>query len=156
METQNQIQKIYETQKESKSKSIVLWISRHKPLKEQILALEQKLGPIIIYQASYVPNAEVIIDIATRIGAKVLIPILPLSMIARLSELSSRYNLILLWAEMQHVKTLDHVPIPGVDYDPSVETIVSATDVQGTKYYKVMRFVRFHKIREVRLELEPW
>jgi len=165
METSNQIQKIYEAQipkiyetpdLPEKPRTIILWVSRHSPLKMQIRALEYKLGCISIYQVSQVPNAEYVIDVATRIGAKIIIPVLPLSFIARLSELAPKYGLIILWSEMQQIKTLEREPIPNVDYDPSIETVVVAAGAHETKSYRIMRFVKFHKIKAVKLELEEF
>jgi len=156
METSNQIQiqKIYETPVPEKPRTIVLWVSRHSPLKMQINALEHKLRSIEIYQVSQVPNAEYVVEIAQRIGAKVIIPVLPLSMIARLSELAPKYGLIILWSEMQQIKTLEREPIPNVDYDPSIETVVVASGAHEQRTYRIMRFVKFHRIKAIKLELE--
>jgi len=148
--------KIYETQAKTRSKTVVLWVSRHLPLKRQIEALEAKLGPIVIYQVQYAPNAQYIADVAQKLGAKMVIPVIPLSMIAALTELQNKYGFTVLWAEMEHVKTLDKEPIAGVDYDPSVETVVVAAGAHEQKTFRIMRFKAFHKIKAIRLELEPW
>jgi len=148
--------KIYETPSSTGTKTIVLWVSRHLPLKKQIEALEAKLGPIVIYQVQYAPNAQYIADVAQKLGAKIVIPVIPLSMIAALTELQNKYGFVVLWAEMEAVKTLTTEPIPGLDYDPAVETVVVAAGAHETKTYRIMRFKQFHRIKAVKLELEPW
>jgi len=148
--------KIYETPAQAEAKTTVLWVSRHLPLKRQIEALEAKLGPIVIYQIQYAPNVNHIAEVAQKLGAKIVIPVIPLSMIAALTELAPRYGLTVLWAEMEHVKTLTSEPIPGLDYDPAVETVVVAAGAHEQRSYRIMRFKAFHRIKAIRLELEPW
>lgn len=147
--------KIYETLAQAE-KTVVLWVSRHLPLKKQIEVLESRLGLITIYQVQYAPNAQYIVDVATRLGARVIIPVIPLSMIAALTELQNKYGFTVLWAEMEHVKTVEKEPIAGVDYDPSCETVVVAAGAHEQRSYRIMRFKAFHRIKAIRLELEPW
>ena len=145
------LRKVYESQ--AVEKTTVLWVSRHPPLPAQLEELERKLGGVVVYQLSgTIPNAEYVVEKAKELNAKYIVPVLPLSMIARLSELSRREGFTVLWAEMQQVKILSSEPKPGKDYDPESETYIKG--IEGT--YKIMRFVRFHKIRAVRLELEPF
>ncbi len=135
----------------------ILWVSRHSPLKAQIEALERKLGAIVVYQLSgYISDADEVMDVAMRLGAHFIIPVLPLSFIARLVELARRVGKTVLWAEMEQVKLMDNEPKPGVDYDPNVETVVIAAGAHEQRSYKIMRFKRFHVIKAVKLELEPW
>ncbi|RLG50049.1 MAG: hypothetical protein DRN90_00300 [Thermoproteota archaeon] len=129
----------------------ILWVSRHNPLPSQVKELERKLGKIEIVQfAERVPNAEFVIELAKKHGAKIIVPVLPLSIIARLVELANKEDITVLWAEMEQVKML-YNPVPFQDYDPTIETVVAAGES-----YKVMRFKRFHKIKAIRLELEEW
>lgn len=129
----------------------VLWVSRHKPLEAQIRTLEDKLGTIMVYQfIGKVPSAEYVVEVAKRLNAKYIIPVLPLSIIAKLVELAKKHGITVLWAEMEQVKTLQHEPKPNTDYDPECETVVGTEGL-----FKIMRFKRFHKIKAIRLELEP-
>jgi len=151
-----QVSLIYETPSKPNPVTI-LWVSRHNPLPAQIKALEEKLGAVKIYQfGGTVPNAEFVADLAKQLGAKIVIPVLPLSIIARLTELARSNNFTLLWAEMEQVKVLSYEPKAGVDYNPEVETVVVAAGAHEAKSYKVMRFKRFNIIKAVRLEMEPW
>lgn len=145
------VRKVYESGGPG-GKTVVLWASRHPPLPAQIRGLEEKLGPIVVYQMSgMIPNAEYIAEKARELKAEYIVPVLPLSMIARLTELSRREGFTVVWAEMQQVKMLNSEPKPGEDYDPETETYIKGAE--GT--YKVMRFKQFHKIKSVTLELEP-
>ena len=69
-----------------------------------------------------------------------------------LVELAKKNNIIVLFAEMEQVKTLLHPPTPYEDYDPDREAVVAAYD--HTRTYKIMRFKKFWKIKAVKLELE--
>jgi len=132
---------------------VVAWVSRHPPLPVQIRVLEQKLGCIRIVQVSgRVPDAESLAGLLDSIGADIVVPVLPLTIIARLTEIGRRHRWTVLWAEMEQVKMLAHKPVANVDYDPYTETWVKGAE--GT--YKIMRFKKFHRIVRVKLELEPW
>jgi len=148
--------KIYETPSGGGTRTVVVWVSRHLPLRKQIEALEAKLGPIMIYQIQYAPNVQYIVDVAQKLGAKIIIPVIPLSMIAALTEIAPKCGFTVLWAEMEHVDTQVIEPIPGVDYDPTTETVVVAAGAHEQRTYRVMRFKAFHRIKAVKLELEPW
>ena len=131
----------------------VLWVSRHPPINAQIEALENKLGGINLFQlAGTVPNAEYVMEMAKKTHAEVIVPVLPLSMIARLAELCRKENIVLLWAEMEQVKLLNHEPKPEKDYDPNTEVWIKGYE----NTWKVMRFKGFKKIKQVKLELEDW
>lgn len=145
-----ELTKIYETPTKTK-KTIVLWVSRHPPLPVQKTALERAIGPIAMYQLSgTIPNTEYILDRVLELGAKYIVPVLPLSMIARLVELTRRHGITVLWAEMEQVKITSSEPRAGEDYDPESEVWIKG--YEGT--YKIMRFKRYHRIKAVKLELE--
>lgn len=131
----------------------VLWVSRHPPIYVQRVELENKLGCINLFQLSgTVPNAEFVMEKAREINAEVIVPVLPLSFVARLSELCRKEGVTLLWAEMEQRDILNHEPVPGEDYD--VNTEVWIRGYEGT--FKIMRFAGFRKIKAVKLELEDW
>jgi len=148
---------IYETSSPIQNKTTVLWVSRHSPLPAQIKALEEKLGVVKIYQfGGTVPNAEFVADLAKQLGAKIVVPVLPLSIIARLSELSRVSGFTLLWAEMEQVKVLSYEPKAGADYNPENETVVVAAGAHEQRSFKIMRFKQFHRIISVTMVTEPW
>jgi len=151
-EPQVQIQTLYLTPN-SQTHTTVLWVSRHPPIPIQIKTLEEKLGAIKVIQLSgFIPNAEFVVEKAKEVGAKYIIPVLPLSFIARLVELSRRNGFTVLWAEMEMVKTIQHEPKPNEDYNPYCEVWIKGYE----NTYKIMRFKQFHVIKAIRLELEPW
>jgi len=135
---------------------VVLWVSRHEPLGAQVEALKQKLGNVNIVQISgTIPNAEYVVELAKGAKAKYVIPVLPLSFIARLVELSKQNGFVVLWAEMEQVKQMLREPEPHKDFDPYCETVTTAVGIDGSRTYKVMRFKQFHVIKAVKLELQP-
>jgi len=126
-------------------------------LPTQIKALEEKLGAVRIYQfGGTVPNAEFVVELVKQLGAKIVIPVLPLSIIARLSELTRSNGFILLWAEMEQVKVLSYEPKPNDDYNPENETVVVAAGAHEQRSFKIMRFKQFHRIISVTMVTEPW
>ena len=128
------------------SVTTVLWVSRHDPLLWQVAELRRLLGPVKVIQLSgRIPSAEYIAEKAREHGAKVVVPVLPLSMIARLVELARDFEVW--WAEMEQVAQGKGEP---PRYDEYRETIL--TSPEG---WKVMRFVRFHRVKAVRIESEP-
>jgi len=136
--------------------TVVLWVSRHEPLGSQIDELKRKLGNVSIVQISgTIPNAEYVAELAKGAKAKYVIPVLPLSFIARLVELSKTNGFTVLWAEMEQVKQLKTEPLPHKDYDPYCETVTTAVGIDGSRTFKVMRFKQFHVIKAVKLELQP-
>lgn len=141
--------------------ALVVWVSRHPPIASQIDELKKKLGKIVLHRISgKIPNAEYIVDYVEKLidtlhlhGAPVyIIPVLPLSMIAKLTELARQKGWNVLWAEMEQVKILDHEPKPLKDYDPTREVWIKGYE----NTYKIMRFKGFHRIKAVKLELEPF
>jgi len=134
----------------------VLWVSRHQPLPCQIEELRRKLGNVELhYIVGTVPNAEYVAEVAKTVGAKYVAPILPLSMISRLVELSRAYGFKVLWAEMTHVRTMSTEPRPSIDYNPDCETVILALCDNNSRCYKIVRFVKFDVIKAIRLEKEP-
>ena len=147
----------YSTEKiyESKSaKVVVLWVSRHSPLPAQIKALEEKLGSVAIYQMNgMIPNAELVVEIAKRLNASVIVPVLPLSMIARLAELAKQNNFTVLLAKMNTIATTKTVEEARKVAWEKPESRTMATYADGT--VRVFEFERFERLIEVRLVTEP-
>jgi len=129
----------------------ILWVSRHPPLKSQIRFLEKKFkDPKIIQLSGKIPNAEYVADTAKNFNAKVIIPVLPLSFIARLVELSRKFNFEVWWAEMEQVGIVTYQPVAGKDYDPETDAWIKGYE----NTYKIMRFKKFHRIKEIKMVME--
>jgi hypothetical protein len=145
------VEKIYESQS---PKTVVLWVSRHPPLQAQISELEKRLGGIVVYQVSgVIPNAEVVVDIAKKYNANVIVPVLPLSMIARLAELSKQNGFIVLIAKMNSIATTkDPAEAQRLVQEASDRRILG-TYADGV--IRVFEFERFEKLVEVKLVTEP-
>jgi hypothetical protein len=148
------LEKVYESPDGGSEKAVVLWVSRHPPLPAQIRELEGKLGGVVIYQLSgVVPNAEAVIEHAKKVNASIIIPVLPLSMIARLSELAKSSNFTILLARMESVATTKSVEEARkiVAEKPDCRTL--ATYADGT--VRVLEFKRFERLIKVELVTEP-
>jgi len=150
------VKKVYES--ESKSpRTVVLWVSWvswHSPLPAQIKALEEKLGSIEIYQMrGIIPIAELVVKIAKRLNASVIVPVLPLSMIARLAELAKQDGFTVLLAKMNAIVTTKTVKKARKVVQEKPESRTMATCADGT--VRVFEFERFEKLIEVRLVTEP-
>ena len=129
----------------------ILWVSRHPPLPSQIRFLEKKFrNPRIVQISGRIPNAEFVVEIAQKHSAKVIVPVLPLSFIARLVELSRKVGFEVWWAEMEQVKIIQHEPIANKDYNPETDAYIKG--YEGT--YKIMRFKKFHRIKEIKMVME--
>jgi hypothetical protein len=145
--------KVYESAKKNKA-TVVLWVSRHMPLPAQIVELERKLGSVIVYQMKgTVPSAETVVEIARSLNASVVVAVLPLSMIARLAELSRQNGFTVLIAKMNSVATTKNMEeaVRLVQEAPERRTL--ATYADGTM--RVFEFERFEKLVEVKLVTEP-
>lgn len=149
-----EIKPIYETPS-TKPKTVVLWVSRHPPLQAQIQQLEQKLGAVTIIQVSgVIPNADFVVDVARRYNAKIIVPVLPLSFIARLAELTPKMGITLLFAKMNNIATTRDVAEARRIVAEAPDRRTLATYADGT--VRVFEFVAFEKIKRVVVETEPW
>ena len=82
------------------SKARILWVSRHPPLIAQIEWLRKKCGNVdIIRYDKRVGTAEEVINYAEKIDADIIIPVLPLTIVARLVELA-KGKMEVWWANM--------------------------------------------------------
>ncbi|MEM4562486.1 MAG: hypothetical protein QXI55_00960 [Thermofilum sp.] len=134
--------------------TVVLWVSRHKPLPAQLRALEEKLGEVDIVQVEHVPTAEYVIDLARRLGAKVIVPVLPLSFIARLVEEAGKRGYVVLFAKMNAILTTR-------DFDEAKKLVLEAPEKRTITTYadgtiRVFEFERFERIVKVEVVTEPW
>jgi hypothetical protein len=147
------VEKIYESPMPSRS-TVVLWVSRHPPLPAQIAELERRFSGIVVYQMSgVIPSAEAVVEAAKKLNANVIVPVLPLSMIARLAELSKQNKFTVLIAKMNNIATTKSVEEAPrlVAEKPEARTV--ATYADGVA--RVLEFERFEKLVEVKLVTEP-
>ena len=148
------VEKIYESPSKG-FRVVVLWASRHPPLKAQIAELEKRFGAIAIYQMSgVIPNAESVADVASKVNASVIVPILPLSMLVRLTELRRQSNnFTILFARMNCIATTKDVAEAQkiIDEAPSKRSL--ATHADGL--VRVYEFLGFEKLVEIKLITEP-
>jgi hypothetical protein len=145
------VEKIYESET---AKTIVLWVSRHPPLPAQVAELERKLGGVVIYQMSgVIPNAEIVAEVAKKHNASVIVPVLPLSMIARLAELSKQNKFTVVIAKMSNIATTRDPSEAKKLVAEKPESRTVATYADGT--VRVFEFERFEKLVEVKLVTEP-
>ncbi|RLE62484.1 MAG: hypothetical protein DRJ47_10585, partial [Thermoprotei archaeon] len=123
-------------------------------LPSQIKALEGKLGAIVIYQLSgVVPNAEFVVEKAKELGAKYIVPVLPLSFIARLVEAGRKNGFVILFARMEAIAQTDPDTAKRlVNEAPDRRTMTTYAD--GT--VKVHEFKGFEKVVKVQIITEPW
>lgn len=146
------VEKIYESKTPN---TVVLWVSRHPPLPAQITELERKLlNGVMIYQVSgVIPNAEAIVEIAKKYNAEVIVPVIPLSMIARLAELSKQNKFTVLIAKMNNIATTKDPNEARKIVSERPESRTISTYADGL--IRVFEFERFEKLVEVRLITEP-
>lgn len=148
------IEKIYESKSSMSASTIVLWVSRHPPLLMQIAELERKLGNIVVHQMSgVIPNAEIIAEVAKKLDAGIVIPVLPLSMIARLAELGKQNKFMVLIAKMNCIATTKDPSEAKRLVQEKPEARTTATYADGA--IRVFEFERFEKLVEVKLVTEP-
>lgn len=132
----------------------VLWVSRHEPLPAQFKVLEDRLGRInVVKHVGRVANAEEVAELAKRVGARYVIPVLPLSIIARLVELAPRYGFEVLWSRMELIaSTADPREAERLVREaPDRRAVVEYAD--GIK--RVYEFRGIERIKEVKLVTEP-
>ena len=155
MERYGSISKLVDEYKKN-GKPVVLWVSRHSILPAQLCLLMKKLGEdvAIVQYTKPVPNAEFVIKLAEAIGAKYIVPVLPLSFIARLVEHGRKSGITVLFARMEVVAQVETIEeaLKIVNENPLARTVTTYAD--GT--IKVHEFKGFEVIKEVKLVTEPW
>jgi hypothetical protein len=149
------VEKVYESEPKSQiPRTLVLWVSRHSPLPIQVAELEKKFDNIVVYQMSgMIPNAEAVAEVARKYNASVVVPVLPLSMIARLAELARQNKFMVLLAKMNNIATTKSIEEAQRLVAERPESRTMATYADGT--VRVFEFERFEKLVEVKLVTEP-
>jgi len=132
----------------------ILWVSRHRPLPAQITELKRKLGSIkVVMLSGVVPNAEYVVEVARKYNADIIVPVLPLSFIARLAELSRKQGFTVLFVRMDAIaQTTPEKATKLIAEAPEKRTMTTYAD--GS--VKVHEFKGFEKVVKVEVVTEPW
>ena len=134
---------------------VVLWVSRHAPLEGQVNVLREKLGEIRVIQlAETIPNAEYVVNNAKEVKAKYIVPVLPLSIIARLAEVAKKENFEILFAKMEAIATVKSKEEAERIVNEKPESRSMATYADGS--IRVFEFKQFERLKEVKLVTEPF
>ncbi len=147
------LEPIYTTP-DNETRTVILWVSRHDPLPAQIKALEAKLGAIEIWKLSgVVPSADYVVETAEKLGAKVIVPVLPLSFIVRLAEVAPRKGITVLFAKMEEMHRGSK--------EEAEKLVREAPDRRTAVEYsggvwRVWEFKQFEKLIRVEIVTEPW
>ena len=120
---------------------VVIWMSRHAPRASQISALNALYpGVKVLQDPNPFGDARDIVDRYRKSGAVDMVIVAPLAVIAELVKLGIRP----LWAEMEIVPC----------NDPRAEVFADGNRYRYTGEERCYRFVRFRRIKEVRLEFD--
>jgi len=148
------LEKVYESPGGGE-KTVVLWVSKHSPLRAQLSVLEERLGGVVVYQLSgLIPGAETVVEYAGKIGARVVVPVLPLSMIVRLAELSRQSGLTVLITRMSCVAVTRDIEEARRLVNEAPDRRTLAVHADGS--IRVLEFEKFEKLVEVKLVTEPF
>ena len=146
--------KLYTSRIPATSWTRVLWVSRHRPLPNQILELERRYGAIEIFKTSCkIPSARFVADLAAEVGAPVVVAILPLSFVMELARLAQERGFTLLIPRMRPVyespRQDDAVRVMKEDLRRRVVT------KHADGMYRVLEFEGFIIVREIKIIGEP-
>jgi hypothetical protein len=137
----------------------VLWVSRHEPVPIQLDVLRQKLGSVLVVKIQQaVPNAEYVLARAKEVGARYIVPVLPLSMIAHLAEQAPREGITVLFSRMKVVAEArkdDHAALQKL-FELYRERPEARTIVEYSDRLRLFEFERFEVVRRVEVVTEPW
>ncbi|MEM3943755.1 MAG: hypothetical protein QXJ59_06695 [Thermofilaceae archaeon] len=129
----------------------ILWVSRHPPLPAQILELKRKFGDVeVVHFSGRVPDADFVVHLAEEVGAQIVVPVLPLSIIAAI--LNSSKNLVILYAQMREVHKGPRGECERAAREKPDRRVV--VEYAGG-VCRVFEFVRFERVKAVKLETEP-
>jgi hypothetical protein len=125
----------------SQQQPVVIWLSRHEPRESQLRALNEIYpGVKVVQDPNPFGDAKDIAGRFRRSGAVDMVIVAPLAVIAELIKLGIRP----LWAEMEIVPC----------NDPRAEVFADGNRYRYTGEERCYRFVRFRRIKEVRLEFD--
>ena len=143
----------------SGEKVVVLWVSRHEPVPIQLRVLREKLGDVaVVTLTGVIPNAEYVAEKAREVGARYVVPVLPLSFIARLAELAPSYGFTVLYSRMRllaEAKKGDDRAL-GELLKAHAEAPDRRAIVEYADCYRLFEFERFEVLKRVEVVTEPW
>ena len=137
-------------------KKNVLWVSRHEMLPVQMKFLAEKLKHFTVeFFRDTVPSAEWLVEnVILPKKIDIVIPVLPLSMIARLVELSKKHGFEVWWAQMELLHNDYEEAPPCPDFNSDTDTMVPGLDSNDNRIWRHYRFKAFYRVKEVKLVLE--
>jgi len=134
--------------------TVLLWLSRHKPLPSQIDDLQKKIPNLdIVQHSSRIPTAEDAINLALAVKAEYVVPVLPQSFIMRLLEESKKHGITVLLAKMDKVHDCTKHPCP--DFDPYTDVILKSRN-GNSLLLRHYRFVQFEVLKKYEIVTEPF
>jgi hypothetical protein len=137
----------------------VLWVSKHKPLREeerQLRLYASRLGKELEFEkhVGIVPSAEWLLRSKILAdGYDIVVAVLPLTMTAHLLELGREYGFEVWRPKMELLHTDKKYPCPQFRGDTDVMS--PTTDPDGNPVFAHRRFVHFERLIEVQLVTEP-
>jgi hypothetical protein len=138
---------------------VVLWVSRHEPVPAQLEVLRQRLGDVLVVKLQQaVPNAEYVLKVAKEVGARYIVPVLPLSMIAHLAEQAPREGVTILFSRMRVVAEArkDDRGAQEKLFELHREKPEARTVVEYPDRLRLFEFERFEVLKRVEVVTEPW
>jgi hypothetical protein len=138
---------------------VVLWVSRHEPVPAQLEVLRQKLGDVLVVKLQQaVPNAEYVLKVAKEVGARYIVPVLPLSMIAHLAEQAPREGIAILFSRMRVVAEARKDDVGALQklFELYRERPEARTVVEYPDRLRLFEFERFEVLKRVEVVTEPW
>jgi hypothetical protein len=133
----------------------VLWLSKHPILPAEIRALEKVLvKPEIIMYPYQVFGVDYIVEnVIKPRNIKVVIALLPLTIVSPLVELSQQVGFEVWQPKMIHLHNHD-VPICK-EFDPDRDIMLKTRDHDNKVFYRHSRFMFFQRIKAIKIEAEP-
>ncbi|MEM3506692.1 MAG: hypothetical protein QXT31_03455 [Candidatus Bathyarchaeia archaeon] len=116
------------------NKKIILWFSRHPPLKAELKALKEHFGDYQLIPIPNVKDANHVENLISQYNADECITVLPLWIIYRLVEKGIKP----IYAQMQPIEQIENPD----------------TDVQDEKTGRCYRFLKFLRIVNIKIETE--
>lgn len=131
----------------------VLWLSRHPPLRDQVELLHAYYGPVRIVQYSgVVKGGSEVVEIAERHGAKVVVAVLPLHLLAQALQAAARKGITILIARMRPINVSSEEEARRlVEEAPGRRNMSKFAD--GT--VRVYEFEGYEKVKRITVETEP-
>lgn len=131
-------------------KVVVLWISRHKPLKAQLDYLRDRLGDFKLIQYNKpLATAQNAVELVKQYNADYIVPVLPMTFVMHLVQESRKYRFTVLRANMINLHNCSEQPCR--DYNPYTDTIVESRDLTtGQRIYRHFRFDGFRVLKDIK------